>query len=63
MKTMSANQYERYTPEQLLAILDLLETLRNTISDVYLLQRARDQLDLFAGFDDDDRPDVDELFF
>jgi hypothetical protein len=60
---MNANHYEHYTPEQLLAILDLLETLRNTISDVYLLQRARDQLDLFAGFDDDDRPDVDELFF
>jgi hypothetical protein len=60
---MNANQYEHYTPEQLLAILDLLETLRNTISDVYLLQRARDQLDLFAGFDNDDRPDVDELFF
>jgi hypothetical protein len=60
---MNANHYERYTPEQLLAILDLLETLRNTISDVYLLQRARDQLDLFAGFDDDGRPDVDELFF
>jgi hypothetical protein len=60
---MNANHYEHYTPEQLLAILDLLETLRNTISDVYLLQRARDQLDLFAGFDNDDRPDVDELFF
>ncbi len=63
---MNANDYpipERYTPEQLFAVLDLLETLRNAIRDLYRLQLARDQLDLFAGYEEDERPDLDDMRF
>ena len=64
---MNANDYpipEHYTPAQLAAVLDLLDTLRNAIRDRYQLELAdRDQLDMFAGYDEDERPDLDDLFF
>jgi hypothetical protein len=63
---MPANDYPipaHYTPEQLFAVLDLLDTLRNAIRDLYQLELARDQLDMFASYDEDDRPDPDDMFF
>ncbi len=64
---MNANDYpipEHYTPAQLSAVLDLLDTLRNAIRDLYQLELAdRDQLDMFAGFDEDEPPDRDDMFF
>ena len=55
---------EHYTPAQLAAVLELLDTLRNAIRDRYQLELAdRDQLDLFAGYDEDERPDLDDAFF
>lgn len=45
-------------------MLELLDTLRNAISDRYQLELAdRDQLDMFAGHDEDERPDPVDLFF
>ena len=64
---MNTNEYpipEHYTPAQLAAVLELLDTLRNAIRDRYQLELAdRDQLDMFAGYDDDEQPDPDDLFF
>jgi len=64
---MNANDYlipEHYTPDQLAAVLDLLDTLRNAIRDRYQFELAdQDQLDLFAGYHEDERPDLDDVFF
>jgi hypothetical protein len=59
---------EHYTPEQVLAILDLLEvlhnTIRNVVSQLQLEDFARAQLDLFADHDDPDNPShLDEMPF
>jgi hypothetical protein len=55
---------EHYTPDQLLAILDLLEALNDTIRDAYELQLARDQLDLFADYgNEDDQANLDSMPF
>ncbi len=64
---MNANDYpipEHYTPDQLAAVLDLLDTLRIAIRDRYQLELAdRDQLDMFAGYDGDECSDLEDMFF
>jgi hypothetical protein len=48
---------EGYSPEQVIAILELLETLHNAIRDVYALQLrdfARAERDRFADDDGND---------
>lgn len=55
---------EHYSPDQLLAILDMLEALNDTIRNAYELQLARDQLDLFADYhEEEDHSNLDTMPF